>query len=60
MKWIGRRRISRIVTGGEPRISEDSILYGKAVPVILIGMVVIMVGLILIALGFLLGVLPLS
>lgn len=59
MKWIGRRKISRMVTKGESRISQDSILYGKAVPAILFGMVVMMVALIFIAVGFLLGVLPL-
>jgi hypothetical protein len=59
MKWVGRRKISRMVTKGESRISQDSILYGKAVPAILIGMVVMMVALIFIAVGFLLGVLPL-
>ena len=48
-----------MVTKGESRISQDSILYGKAVPAILIGMVVMMVALIFIAVGFLLGVLPL-
>jgi len=48
-----------MVTKGESRISQDSILYGKAVPAILIGMVVMIVGLILIAVGFLFGVLPL-
>jgi ABC-type Na+ efflux pump permease subunit len=59
MKWVGRRKISRMVTKGESRISQDSILYGKAVPAILIGMLVMMVALIFIAVGFLLGVLPL-
>jgi len=59
MKWIGRRKISRMVTKGESRISQDSLLYGKAVPAILIEMVVMIVGLILIAVGFLFGVLPL-
>ena len=60
MKWITRRKKSQMVTKGKSRISEDSILYGKTVPAILIGMVVMLVGLILVAVGFLFGVLPLS
>jgi hypothetical protein len=58
MKWINKQRISQIVTKGESRIAEDSALYGKAIPVVLIGMVVIMMVLIILAVGVLIGFIP--
>jgi hypothetical protein len=47
-----------MITKGESRISEGSFLYGKALPVVLVGMVVIMVILILVAAGILIGFIP--
>jgi hypothetical protein len=47
-----------MITKGESRISEDSVLYGKALPAVLIGMVIVMVVLVLIAADVLIGFIP--
>ncbi len=60
MKWISKRKVSQLITKGESRISEDSILYRKVVPAILICMVISTVALILIAAGILIGFIPYS
>jgi hypothetical protein len=58
MKWVSYRESSQKHTKGKSRISEDSFLYGKVVPIILIGLVFLALLLILIATGVLVGIIP--
>jgi hypothetical protein len=58
MKWFSKRHVSQLITKGESRISDDSVLFRKALPALLIGMVLILVVLILVAAGILIDFIP--
>jgi hypothetical protein len=55
---IIKRKLSQKIKKGESRVSENSFLYRKVVPAILIGLVFVAVVLILVAAGILIGFIP--
>ena len=48
----------RVVNRNQSRVPEESTLYSKVIPILLVGMAVLMVVLVLFALGIITGIIP--